>query len=279
MPDPVSRTQAVAFGATVCALLAFAHSAVAGTTLRDARDISGVWQSYPETLGFDATVKPGDPQRVILQPEYDASYKASLASKAKNEAAGKPVVDDLTLCMPGGMPAAMQALFPMEIVVAKRVVYVIIEGVDPMRRIYLDGRPMPRGDDLTPTFEGYSVGKWEGNTLVVDTAGVKSRTKIEGVPHSDALRINERIRLLDDDTLEDVFTITDPKAFKVPWVITKHYKDYNTVTTADSPGVKGIDPGKYPNHGEAALEASEFVCNENNRNLPGDNGVVGFDTK
>ncbi len=93
-------------------------------------------------------------------------------------------------------------------------------------------------EDVEPSYEGYSVGRWEGNTLVVDTGAVKIRTTIDGVPHSEAMQIHERIRLLDDDTLEDVFTITDPKAFKAPWVITKHYKDYETqaIGEANKPG-------------------------------------------
>jgi len=275
---PNGRT-ALLGAAAIYLLLAVANSSHAGTTHRGARDISGMWEGFPLSLVFDATVKPGDPQKVVLQPEYDRSYKASLASKSQSEAAGKPAADDLTLCMPVGMPAAMSALFPMEIVATDKVVYMIPEGVDPLRRIYLDGRSIPALDSLNPTFEGLSIGRWEGNTLVVDTAGVKTRTKTEGVPHSDAMRINERIRLLDDDTLEDVITITDPIVFKAPWVITKLYKDYNTITTADTPAGKGIDPGKYPNHGEAELEPSEFVCNENNRNLPGADGIVGFEGK
>jgi hypothetical protein len=275
---PYGRTTALGVSA-ICLLLAGANSSQAGTMHRGARDISGMWEGFPLSLVFDASVKPGDPQKVVLQPEYDRSYKASLASKSQSEAAGKPAADDLTLCMPVGMPAAMSALFPMEVVATANVVYMIPEGVDPIRRIYLDGRSIPALDAVNPTFEGFSVGRWERNTLVVDTAGVKTRTKTEGVPHSEAMRIHERIRLLDDDTLEDVITVTDPIVFKEPWVITKLYKDYNTITTSDTPAGKGIDPGKYPNHGDAELEPSEFVCNENNRNLPGADGIVGFEGK
>jgi hypothetical protein len=272
---PSVRTMGVG-AAAVCALLGFAHAAIGQTSLRGARDISGFWQDYPFGFSFDPTVNPGEPQRVSLQPEYDARYKAFLAAKAKNEAEGKPQVDTLTQCMPDGMPDTMMAFFPMEIVVSKKTVFVIPEGVDPLRRIYMDGRHIPPPDDLNPTYEGFSVGRWEGNTLVVDTAGLKSITRIADVPHSDELRVNERIRLLDDDTLEDVLTFTDPKAFLAPWIIKKTYKDYNTVTTMTRGGVKGQDPGKYPNHKDAELEVNEFVCNENNRNLPGPDGVVGL---
>jgi hypothetical protein len=262
--------------AAACALLVgFAQCAHAGTTLRGARDISGVWLNFPFILNFDPSLKFGEPQKVVLQPEYDARYKTLLAAMAKGEAEGKPIVDPLTLCLPVGMPGTMMAFFPMEIVPTAKTVYVISEGVDPVRRIFMDGRTVPPLEDLNPTFVGFSVGRWEGDTLVVDTAGLKTSTRLDGVPHSDAMRINERIRLLDDDTLEIVFTLTDPKAFKAPWVITKQYKDYNTMAMIGMGGRPPKDPGKHPDHKGVELEAGEFVCNENNRNLPDATGVVG----
>jgi hypothetical protein len=263
-------TRAAALGiAVACALLVgFAQSASAATKLRGARDISGMWAAYPFSFFFDSSRKPGEPQKVMLQPEYDAVYQAREAAKAKNEAEGKPQIDRLTRCLPMGMPGSMGAFFGMEILATKKTVYVLSVGTDPMRRIFLDGRSIPPLDDLNPTYEGLSVGRWEGNTLVVDTAGLKTNTDLENVPHSDALRINERIRLLDDDTLEDVLTITDPKAFKAPWVITKQYKDYDP---------RSKNPGTYPNHKGAELEPTELVCNENNRNPIDASGAVGYE--
>ena len=259
--------------AAVCVLfVGFAQSADAATKLRDPRDISGMWAAYPFSFYFDSSRKPGEPQKVQLQPEYDAVYQARLAAKAKNEAAGKPQIDRLTLCLPMGMPISMGAFFGMEIVATKKTVYVLSVGTDPMRRIFLDGRPIPPPDDLNPTYEGLSVGRWEGNTLVVDTAGLKTNTDVEDVPHSDAMRINERIRLLDDDTLKIVFTITDPKAFKAPWVITKQYKDYGTLPPGQRPGA--VKTANDAEHKGPPLTSEEVVCNENNRNPTDANGVV-----
>ncbi len=173
--------------AAVCALLVgFAQPAGAATKLRGAREISGMWGDGVFSFNFDASRKPNEPQKVELQPEYDARYKARLAAIAKGEAEGKPMVDPLTLCLPMGMPSMMRAMFPMEIVATEKTVYVITEGTDPLRRIFLDGRSIPPLDDLDPTFLGLSVGRWEGDTLVVDTAGLKTSTTIENVPHSDA---------------------------------------------------------------------------------------------
>ncbi len=278
MKVSMSPIRAVGLGfAAVCALLVgYTQSADAATKLREARDISGPWLNSPFTLGFDPSLKPGEPHKVVLQPEYDARYKARLAAMARGEAEGKPLVDSVTLCMPAGMPGAMMAFFPMEIVVTAKTIYIFPEGVDPLRRIFMDGRSIPSLDDLEPSFAGYSVGRWEGDTLVVETAGVKTSAQLEGVPHSDAMRITERIRLLDDDTLEDVITITDPKAFKEPWVIRKVYKDYNTMAMLGMGGrPPPKDTGTHPDHKGVELVPAEFVCNENNRNLPGEDGVVG----
>jgi hypothetical protein len=277
MKASMLRIRAIELGvAAVGALLVgLAASADAGTKLRGAQDIAGVWLNFPFIIGFDPSLKTGEPQKAVLLPEYDVTYQARLAAMAKGEAEGKPIVDSVTLCLPAGMPGAMMAFFPMEIVVTKKTVYVFPEGVDPPRRIFMDGRSIPPLEDLEPSFSGYSIGHWEGNTLVVNTAGVKASTRLDGVPHSDAMRINERIRLLDDDTLEDVFTITDPNALKVPWVITKVYKDYNTMAMIGLGGRPPKAPGKHPDHKGVELVPYEFVCNENNRNLPGEDGVVG----
>jgi hypothetical protein len=115
---------------------------------------------------------------------------------------------------------------------------------------------------------------------VVDTAGVKTSAQLEEVPHSNALRVNERIRLLDDHTLQIVFTLTDPLAFKAPWVITKQYKDYATLMPGHLPGepvpATTGRPGKREPGPGAKLQPAEVVCNENNRNPTDDNGVVGL---
>ncbi len=284
-------TQAVGLGlAAVCALLVgVAPSVDAATTLRDARAISGLWAQHPFGLNFDPSVKRGELQKVELQPEYDARYKARLAAMAKGEAEGKPLANASTLCLPAGSPGNMMAFFPLEIVVTEKTVYAFADGWDPLRRIFMDGRSIPPVDELEPTFAGYSVGRWEGDTLVVDTAGVKTRTTIDNVPHSDAMRINERIRLLDDDTLEIVFTMTDPKAFKAPWIVTRQYKAYDMRGPGGlggpggGPGAPGgsidsnsRDHGTYPDYKGAELVSTEVVCNENNRNPVDENGVVGM---
>jgi hypothetical protein len=86
-----------------------------------------------------------------------------------------------------------------------------------VRRIYMDGRGHP--DGYLSTWMGHSIGKYEGDTLVVDTVGVNDKTRIDrgGHPHSDALHFVERIRRLNPKALEYEVTFDDPKAYKKPW--------------------------------------------------------------
>jgi hypothetical protein len=93
-----------------------------------------------------------------------------------------------------------------------------------VRRIYTDGRKHLEGAPLT--FMGDSIGKWDGDTLVVETVGLNDLTWLDGLghPHSDALRIVERIKRFDHDTLVIDFLFDDPKAYTKPWTGRKIYK-------------------------------------------------------
>jgi len=88
----------------------------------------------------------------------------------------------------------------------------------------MDGRPLPKDPDLT--WFGYSVGKWEGSTLVVNTVGFKDTTWLDqlGRPHSDALRLTERYRRVDHDTLQLDITIDDSKMYSKPWTGQKIFR-------------------------------------------------------
>lgn len=92
-----------------------------------------------------------------------------------------------------------------------------------MRRILLD-RPQKKLDEVDPTFYGRSVGRWEGDTLVVDTIGIKEDVRYQNAPHSDQMRITERIRLLEPDLLSDTITVEDPVTFEKPWTFTFNYR-------------------------------------------------------
>lgn len=165
-------------------------------------------------------------------------YKEALAAAA----AGKPKADPPAQCLPPGMPRLMIEPFPFELIQRPDVVYIMHEYMSQNRRIYTsDKRPPPVP---FPTYNGYSVGHWEGDTLVVETTGLEENTVLDTthISHSDQLKVLERFRLLSPTKLEDQITLIDPKAFVGPWTVTRTYT-------------------KKP--GERVLE---YVCEENNRN-------------
>jgi hypothetical protein len=102
-------------------------------------------------------------------------------------------------------------------------VTVIEEAFNQVRRIYLGETPMAP-EEAEPRFAGHSVGRWEGDTLVVETVGIKERVRFRHVPHSMSMRIVERIRLLDSDFLENRITVTDPEYLTGPWSWTWMYR-------------------------------------------------------
>ena len=117
------------------------------------------------------------------------------------------------------MPRAMIA-WPstsMEIVQSDERVWILFETYHQVRRIFLDGRSPPEG--VGPTWLGHSNGHWEGETLVVETTGLRGNTSYfwEGLPLSESTRIRERFTRLDEETLEIHMTITDPVNYTEPW--------------------------------------------------------------
>jgi len=162
-------------------------------------------------------------------------------AEAKFKAADLKTNDPNLACLPEGVPRTMFVPLPMEIFQVPTRVVIIHEGVQVFRQIYMN-RQHPK--DLDPTYSGDSIGKWEGDTLVVDTIGFNDKTWVDmdgGLPHSDAMHVIERIRRVDHDTLVDEMTIEDPKAYTKPITAQQVYK---------------LKPG---------WEIQEYVCEENNK--------------
>jgi hypothetical protein len=107
---------------------------------------------------------------------------------------------------------------PFEIVHVPGRMLMFFEEYHLWRTIWTDGRALPK--NLAPTWLGYSVGRWEGDTFIVDTIGFNDRSWVDpfGDPHSEQMRVTERYRRLDHDTLELAITIDDPKAYTQTWV-------------------------------------------------------------
>jgi hypothetical protein len=189
------------------------------------RDFGGTWERYPQTSASVSTA-PGAPLPNIppappvapppLKPEYRAAYDAVQKKAREAEARGEPIAGQAVQCLPQGMPSMMLAIFPMEVLQTRGQLTIIQEAFNQVRRIYIGAEPVAI-EDAEPTFAGHSTARWDGDTLVVDTVGVKDYVTFRNVPHSSEMRIREQIRVLDKDHFEDDITITDPKYLTEPW--------------------------------------------------------------
>jgi hypothetical protein len=155
-------------------------------------------------------------------------------------------------CLPPGMPGIMSQPYPMEFLLTPGKVTIVIEAYQQVRHIYTDGRPLPDDPDLK--FHGTSIGRWEGDTLVVDTVGFSPLTELTRyVSFSPKARIVERFRLADPDTMSIETTITDPEVLAAPSVSTRTLRRHRNWTTA------------------------EYICEENNRNSVDSSGKASID--
>jgi len=189
-----------------------------------APDITGSWERYGRgARGAAPGTVPPPAAQVQLKPEYLKQWQAKQQAAREADAKGKPLATNATLCLPEGMPGMMGATFPMEILQSRGQVTIIEEAFTQVRRIFLDAPARPL-DDIEPGFYGYSIGHWQGDTLTVDTIGVKEDVRYQNVPHSAQMRIKERIHLVAPDILWNEITIEDPVTLEKPWTYTVAYK-------------------------------------------------------
>ncbi len=143
----------------------------------------------------------------------------------KTRIAGSAEYDNTAKCLPPGMPAMMGMPYGMEVMQTKDKITFFSELNDALRRVYLDGRKPSAKVLDDPTYAGYSTGRWEGDTLVVDTVSLSTNSFVEGfTPHSEDMTVKERIRFAEPGLLEDRITVTDPKAFTKPWETSHTYR-------------------------------------------------------
>jgi hypothetical protein len=175
-------------------------------------DLSGIWLPADGSHFMDlaADLKPADPP---YQPWAKALALQREGAVHKD--------DPLAQCMPPGVPRVeTHGGHPFKIIQMPRELVILYETStnDVFREIFTDGRPLP--ETQQPSWKGYSVGKWEGDTMVVDTTGFNSRSWLDtdkGRPLTEALHLTERFRRLNVGKLEIGITIDDPKAYTKPW--------------------------------------------------------------
>jgi hypothetical protein len=221
----------------------------------EGRDISGVWQMNGRE--YVANGRPVD-QRISrtiegalvpLRPEAQVRYNKVI----EDERNGVPYIATQAKCLPHGMPQMVYAApAPIQILQTPGQITFIHELGRHVRVVYMNE---PQAEDPDPTFFGNSVGRWEGDELVVDTVGLTEKTELDrlGLPHSTDLHIVERVRLISPDVLEFLIRFEDPKTFTRPW--------YMRVTWNRQP---------------KDVRVIEYVCADGNQNWPDANGNMSF---
>jgi hypothetical protein len=196
-------------------------------------DLSGIWRANAGGYSLDVTsdLRPGE-----IQPWAAALYKQRVENFGKDNPAGR--------CFPTLGPGISAWLY--KIVQTSEVIAFLPEAYplpSAFRQILVDGRELP--EDPNPTWQGYSVGHWDGDTLVIESAGFNDKTWLDlgGHPHTEELRVTERFRRKDFGHMELKTTFEDPKAYARPWTVS-------------------IEVALQPD-----TELLEYVCNENERDF------------
>ncbi|HEY4029700.1 MAG TPA: hypothetical protein VGM25_05110 [Caulobacteraceae bacterium] len=173
-------------------------------------DLSGVW-AMPSPI---RALKTSDGKDPPLLPAARAEYRKRLAALKAN-----PKSDPVSNCWMQGVPRLVYAPYPVLIAQEKDRVNLVYETNHTFRIVDLR-RPLPKkGPDLDPQWLGYSVGHFEGKTLVVDSVGFNDKTWLDysGLPHGEKLEVQERYTLEGPGRIAGVVTITDPDTFSRPW--------------------------------------------------------------
>jgi hypothetical protein len=188
-------------------------------------DLSGLWHAGPK---WDTDLKEADVHQWAQE-------------QARQRLANPAALSWSVLCLPPGPMVTFSG--PLRIIQTPQIVAVLYEVPNNFRQIFLDGRSLPK--DPNPTWQGYSVGRWDGETFVVESNGFNDKSWIgrPGFPHTEALRMTERYRRRDFGHMDVQVTFDDPKTFARPWTATTELLY------------------------DADTELLEFVCSENEKSV------------
>jgi hypothetical protein len=235
------------------------YGALAPQNLKKSRpkapfDLTGVW--FIDLRHAFADFMFGPPY-----PEFNEAGQTAMREAAEARKAGKPYRDSIGQCYPAGMPMIMTRVWPIAMVQEPTVVYMMFGFTNSLRLIYLDGRKFTDPDIAIPTYNGESIGHWEGKALVIHTKYFETNQHWidQGIPVSDQFEMTERVTLLDKGmTLQIEYTMTDPKNWKGEWKSTKRWmrEDYSDVPEVEClPNLNENLPSTEKGH--AAVEARE----------------------
>lgn len=193
----------------------------------DTRDLSGHWDRTSRIVSF-GDVPGGGPQDgpTTREAPFTAAGKALFDANMPGYGPRQQLRrnDPLGRCEPMGLPRHLNAEIvaphsTFEIVQTPGRLLQFFEYRHDWREVLMDGRGLPSPDDAYPKWNGYSVGRWEGDTLIVESIGFDGRSWLDklGYPHSEQMRLEERYRRLDADTLELRMTVVDPTVYREPF--------------------------------------------------------------
>jgi len=173
-------------------------------------DLDGIWVADDSRHLVNLA---SDLKEVPFQPWAEKLYNERRANMGKDDPEAR--------CMPQGVPKVNTLPYPFKIYTTPEAVVILYEIYYLHRQIFTDGRHFPKEFE-SPSWMGYSIGKWEGDDFVVETAGFNDQMWMDtfGHPHTDALHVTERFRRKDFGHMEVVATIDDPKAYTKPWSAT-----------------------------------------------------------
>ncbi len=222
-------------------------------------DFTGTW--FIDLRRSFADFRFGPPYPEFLEAGKQAMKEAEEARKA-----GKPYRDSIGQCYPAGMPMIMTRVWPINIIQLPTAVFMNFGFTNSMRFIYTDGRKHTDPDIAIFTYNGESIGKWEGNDLVVHTKYFESNEHWidSGLPVSDEFEIVERMRLKENGMILEIdYTMTDPKNWKGEWKSTKRWmrQDYSDIPEVEClPNLNRNLPST--EEGQAALKERERAAAE-----------------
>jgi hypothetical protein len=188
-------------------------------------DFSGIWEVVGDrVMETDGRVRSKYVYNIAADLPEGAPFlpwaKALHDQRQKALGVGAPS----ERCLPHGIPDAMLTrTLPFKILQTPGVTLILYEEFNNWRQVFTDGRPLPK--DPQPAWLGYSVGSWDGETLVIETAGFNDKSWLDagGTPHTEALRTTERLRRTDFGHMQITFTFDDPKTFTRPWSATAQF--------------------------------------------------------
>ncbi len=193
--------------------------------------LAGLWRPSPGIVGDITRGMKG--VEVPYQPWARTLFDQRRANNSRD--------DPTASCVVGGVPRSDFVGYPFKILEVPGMVVILYEAVHAYRQIFTDGRALPR--DPNPAWFGYSVGRWDGDAFVVDTAGFNDNVWLDnaGRPATGQLRVTERFIRRDFGRMDIEITIDDPKAYTKPWTTTQQLAF------------------------QADTELLEYICNENNK--------------